>query len=639
MVPELEDLEKKGLFSKPEIKSIIKKRTKLEYAIRRRIPKKIDFLRYIEYEMNVETLRKKRKARINTTRTDDEEFGISEFSIKQRINALFQRALMKFKGDLSLWLEYIEHVKSTKAYNLLSGIFVNALQIHPTKALLWIMASSWEFEHNANPASARVLMQRGLRLNPTDELLWHEYFRLELLYVEKIKLRRRVLGVDDESLEKHMKQEDKMDVDWKDDSIKLPTITGEEAEDWKNASDERKTVKKMEESAAEALKEGNNPILQGILATIVYDNAIQAIPNDLEFRTKFIDIYHQFTDPEKGCDHVVETIQRDMADRPDARAYLASRHLFVQKTEEDGTSKYIACSDPAFVPALKACVEEFNQAIQDLPTAEMHERYIDFLQGWIDITTEENMQLYLRKVLQRVFKSAQKKNVLSPKIYQMHIENLMDSDKEKAHQVAINATEAYPRSAELWIIHIDLAKVDEDKAKLFKKALDRCPESYSLWDSYNDWINKQHEEKAMSTEETDQVYTRACESVTSLLPSLTTSTEERDRIKDLVLSGYVDWALRTSGIDGARTAYRKIIQNFYPTTAFYNTCLGIEKEHGKDDSIEYVYEMALRSNDRKEELYREYITHLREQRKFKKADHVLWKACKEVPDFDSKASN
>lgn len=120
-----------------------------------------------------------------------------------------------------------------------------------------------------------VLMQRGLRLNPTDELLWHEYFRLELLYVEKIKLRRRVLGVDDESLEEHVKQEDKMDVDWKDDSIKLPTITGEEAEDWKNASDERKSVKKMEESAAEALKEGNNPILQGILATIVYDNAIQ----------------------------------------------------------------------------------------------------------------------------------------------------------------------------------------------------------------------------------------------------------------------------------------------------------------------------------------------------------------------------
>lgn len=37
----------------------------------------------------------------------------------------------------------------------LTGYLSSALQIHPTKALLWIMASSWEFEHNANPASAR----------------------------------------------------------------------------------------------------------------------------------------------------------------------------------------------------------------------------------------------------------------------------------------------------------------------------------------------------------------------------------------------------------------------------------------------------------------------------------------------------
>lgn len=46
-----------------------------------------------------------------------------------------------------------------------------------------------------------------------------------------------------------------------------------------------------------------------------------------------------------------------------------------------------------------------------------------------------------------------------------------------------------------------------DKAKLYKKALDRCPESYNLWESYNDWINKQHEEGSMSLEETDKVYT------------------------------------------------------------------------------------------------------------------------------------
>lgn len=46
-----------------------------------------------------------------------------------------------------------------------------------------------------------------------------------------------------------------------------------------------------------------------------------------------------------------------------------------------------------------------------------------------------------------------------------------------------------------------------DKAKLYKKALDRCPESYNLWESYNDWINMQHVEGSMSLEETDKVYT------------------------------------------------------------------------------------------------------------------------------------
>ena len=123
-------------------------------------------------------------------------------------------------------------------------------------------------------------MQRGLRLNADKEDLWHEYFRLELLYIEKIKLRRRVLGVDDKSLEQQRKEEEEraMDVDESDENtIRLPTITGEDVENWNEESSERKTVKKMEASAAEALKEGVNPILNGLLAKIVYDNAIEGI--------------------------------------------------------------------------------------------------------------------------------------------------------------------------------------------------------------------------------------------------------------------------------------------------------------------------------------------------------------------------
>ena len=48
-----------------EVKQIMKKRTAFETALVRRIAKKNDFLRYIAYEMSLETLRKKRVERLS----------------------------------------------------------------------------------------------------------------------------------------------------------------------------------------------------------------------------------------------------------------------------------------------------------------------------------------------------------------------------------------------------------------------------------------------------------------------------------------------------------------------------------------------------------------------------------------------
>ena len=42
-------------------------------------------------------------------------------------------------------------------------------------------------------------MQRSLRLNGDSEALWAEYLRLELLYLSKVKERRRVLGLADDA--------------------------------------------------------------------------------------------------------------------------------------------------------------------------------------------------------------------------------------------------------------------------------------------------------------------------------------------------------------------------------------------------------------------------------------------------------
>ena len=75
-------------------------------------------------------------------------------------------------------------------------VVTQALQLHPTAAGLWSYAAAWEFEHNRNAAAARSLMQRGLRVCRGSQQLWVEYFRMELVYAQKLRLRRKILGIE-----------------------------------------------------------------------------------------------------------------------------------------------------------------------------------------------------------------------------------------------------------------------------------------------------------------------------------------------------------------------------------------------------------------------------------------------------------
>ena len=45
MIPELEDFQRRGYFSRPEIQQIVKKRTDFEYRLKRRAAVKADYLR------------------------------------------------------------------------------------------------------------------------------------------------------------------------------------------------------------------------------------------------------------------------------------------------------------------------------------------------------------------------------------------------------------------------------------------------------------------------------------------------------------------------------------------------------------------------------------------------------------------
>ncbi|KAI8380700.1 U3 small nucleolar RNA-associated protein 6-domain-containing protein [Blakeslea trispora] len=621
MIPELEGLEKKNIFSPVEIKSIIKKRTNFEYALHRRIKQKIDFLRAIEYEINLEELRKKRVSRMGIT--DSLKGNDLQYSGTRRIYNLFKRATTKFKNDLSLWLQYIDYARRHKSNNILSSVFVQAIQYHPHNASLWIMAATWENEENANIAAARVLMQRALRLMPENQQLWHEYFRLELLYIEKIKLRRRLLGIDQQKHAEDIEptQEDEED----DNTLQLPALTGEDVAQWQQ-DEQNKKKKKMTEQEMAALEEANNPILQGLLAKIVYTNAIQAIPTDIEFRQRFIEIYREFTDTEAHVEHVYQTIQEDLT-YPKAKSVLAKRHL----------TPNLTVSDPQFITALRACVADFEEAVANLNEPEMWQEYAEFVLSWQTMVSEENLKLYLTKLALKIFKACQKQHKLNGSLYQAWTELLLATgDRDKASMVVEHGLAAFPQQVRLWLGWIELADPEEQSA-IYTKALVANPASLELWQSFLDWI-KHH--LSMTAEEKHEAFFQACSKATMLLPSVTSESAERNEIKQVVQSSYVTWAAETEGIASARTVYRKLIKSFYPTYALFMTCIELENQYGSPDqqgqtSVEFLYDHVTRMEHHKEETYLAYLAYLYSQKKFQKASQVYNRACKELPNREA----
>lgn len=118
MVDEFEDLEQRGLFTRREIAEIVKQRRKFEYRLKRPSPLKQDFLTYIEYETQLDTLRMLRKKSVarelmkqgnkNLKKSKSDVAGLI------RIIDIYELALKRFKGDIDLWFRYLEFCRQRK---------------------------------------------------------------------------------------------------------------------------------------------------------------------------------------------------------------------------------------------------------------------------------------------------------------------------------------------------------------------------------------------------------------------------------------------------------------------------------------------------------------------------------------------
>ncbi|KAJ9474038.1 U3 small nucleolar RNA-associated protein 6 [Pseudozyma hubeiensis] len=161
-VPQLQLLDENGVFTKEQLRSITTQRQTFEGRLLRRGPDKNDFIRYAEFERNLADLINVKANRIGLPRSFHRDNAASHTG---HIVAIYERLVLKFKYDVDAWQRYIAFAKSRKMRVVTGRVYARALALHPNNVPLWLAAAAHELNDNSSTTAARSLLQRALRLN------------------------------------------------------------------------------------------------------------------------------------------------------------------------------------------------------------------------------------------------------------------------------------------------------------------------------------------------------------------------------------------------------------------------------------------------------------------------------------------
>lgn len=404
-VPELDDLKKKGLFDQKEITMIMRRRTDFEHRIQGRGCKPRDFLKYSDFEINLEKLRAKRYSRLKKAGSLDTKPSISDWAGFRRIIFVFDRAVKRFPGDIGLWAKYIQLVKEKDAVKVVYRVYAKLLLLQPRNVEAWLSAAKYEFEVNANAKGARELYQRALKLNPELQKLWMSYIQFELTYVSKLLARRKVLGL----LTEKQQQDDLQAQEKKLEKRKAKTINGiEDNDDMISLEDDPEQMKAQLEQLPEADMNvlGNpdtNPVLRGEVALAVFDMCVPELLKEVAKTMRQDKIFELVEDFFAVVDKF-ENLSRD-------HLYLHGL-LYLQEHCDDRTRvalvdvkmplRNVLVTDPDFAEALQLSVNKFNAYKKKL--SENREKftapYIAFLNQYVE-TAPENVAGLLKAIIQK----------------------------------------------------------------------------------------------------------------------------------------------------------------------------------------------------------------------------------------------
>lgn len=362
-VPELIEYQTHGIFSRNEIRAIVRRRERFEYRLHRRGCDMQDYVRYIQFEVNLDALRRLRMERLHVR---PGSLMASDYACISRAYTIFQRALKKHRRDVQLWLDFVAFCRCHRNGPTVARAITQALRYHPHKPGLWVLAAQIEFEDNADMAAARALMQRALRVMPQSTCLWHEYFRLELLYWEKMRRREEILGA-------------LAVLDGTDAAVQppgpsaLPDST-EAAAKARKAAGTRATDAVVDAAANDADTLMIKRFLSCEVPRLVYQHAVAAIADDVAFRLGFVDISLLFTDTGPLRDAIYEGLASELPNNAQARAAIALRPWREYAARANSSS---TVDDEA--PAEAAALEALEAACAALPVAAMFEQGARFM--------------------------------------------------------------------------------------------------------------------------------------------------------------------------------------------------------------------------------------------------------------------
>lgn len=467
MAVELNLLAKSGIFTKNEIRSIVRHRERFEFRVHRSQPSKLDYLRYIQYEQKLQQLRSRRLKRLNKIVNP----MISTGGL-HHIQGIFQRALLKFPTDLSLWASYVGFCRTHSLMRAASNALGRALCALPNEPRLWIFAANWEFKNNTNISNARNIFQRAIRVNPLSRELYIEYARFELSILSKVKEGKdenvKETEIENVTTENGMEGGEEEGDD--DEKVKIENDSDDDEDDV-NENDEGKKASldidslplpkkesdenvKEEDDEKEEVDEKDIAFLSGEIPRLLFSQACKKLPTDFALRSEFAKLLHEFKIAYDADNLLRSELISDLTvNFPNSvEAHSVLIELSSPKSndddDEDGNESVIAKEE-----------EELEKIVRSNPSKDNWEKFIlHKVSIYQKYSSNGKLSVENAKKISSLCDEIDTSKFISERIYELWLTIAASTlaDEKLALDVAKRAIVGSPGSVKMWRAHIAL---------------------------------------------------------------------------------------------------------------------------------------------------------------------------------------